>query len=803
MVGILVAGPVPYRVVVASESAYPTPLAVRADDIRISEGVGALTRGDDVFLPVRELAMALEFSVGLDPDRAVARGWFLDRSRRYRIDAREGEVTRDGEVRSFESTDFLTDRLADQRELYVRPSVLEHAWPVELSVSRSGRELIVEPDALLPAQQRRVREQRQQDLLARQREQAPDLPVRKHRYGLFTPPVVGIDLEARSGPDGQTNRQRLRWSQEIAGVNVFGGLFASGSSGMSTEVRDARLTLRRFAGDEPMPGGLELVEVGDVSGEAVGRVGSLGAGRGVTLSSFPLARGDAFDRHSLKGEGPPGWDVELYRDRRLIDFQQVDGDGRYRFDGVELGSGANRFLIVLYGPQGQKRVRTETVDVGQTQARPGETHLRLDHIEAGRDFVSIGDDEEETADTEPGTAVRVLHGLNRSVSLEAAAIALPADDGEAQARYALLGVAGGLGPTATRLRILAQENGGVAMDLDSTLRIGSTTFRLGAGLFDEFTSPRVGFGDAALKGDFDLSVRGPVPLGDSRLWLGGRYGVAETVAGERRHQVDLSQRWNTGSVAWQNEVRYRVRDGGTGRWSANLGASDRWSVGGGDSVHWSASLGYAQDAGVTDGRLSTRYRFSGTTTAGLDLRHSAETGHTDAGIDVTREWDNARLSLTADGGDGTGPTVGVRYSVGFGPDGGHGYTLADARAPEKGALAIHAFVDSDGDGEFDADETPVPGARLKGALGKEGVTDEDGRMAMHDLEAHKSYPVQLNEDSLANPIWSPATNGRRVTVRPGSVPVVELPVTETRTVSGTFRLGPGGTGNVGDTDVTG
>jgi len=36
MVGILVAGPVPYRVVVASESAYPTPLAVRADDIRIS-----------------------------------------------------------------------------------------------------------------------------------------------------------------------------------------------------------------------------------------------------------------------------------------------------------------------------------------------------------------------------------------------------------------------------------------------------------------------------------------------------------------------------------------------------------------------------------------------------------------------------------------------------------------------------------------------------------------------------------------------------------------------------------------------
>ncbi len=59
MIGILVAGLVPYRVVVASEAAYRTPLAVRAGDIQISEGIVALIRGDDVFLPVRELARAL------------------------------------------------------------------------------------------------------------------------------------------------------------------------------------------------------------------------------------------------------------------------------------------------------------------------------------------------------------------------------------------------------------------------------------------------------------------------------------------------------------------------------------------------------------------------------------------------------------------------------------------------------------------------------------------------------------------------------------------------------------------------
>jgi hypothetical protein len=132
MIGILVAGLAPYRFVVASESAYRTPLAVRADDIRVSDGIVALIRGDDVFLPVRELALALEFPVGIDPDRAFARGWFLHRSRRFRIDARNREVTREGEVRSFESADFLTDHLADQRELYVRQAVLEHAWPVAL-----------------------------------------------------------------------------------------------------------------------------------------------------------------------------------------------------------------------------------------------------------------------------------------------------------------------------------------------------------------------------------------------------------------------------------------------------------------------------------------------------------------------------------------------------------------------------------------------------------------------------------------------------------------------------------------------
>ncbi|MEX2576461.1 MAG: hypothetical protein WD382_07430 [Halofilum sp. (in: g-proteobacteria)] len=772
----------------ATSDVYPMPLVVRAEGLQLSHGIVAMARETEVLLPVRALALALEFPVDLDVDRARADGWFLEPERGYLIDAREQRVRSEGVSHDFQPNEFLTSELDSRQEIYVTPDVLEAAWPIRISVSRADLAVDIEALEPLPIQQRRRREERRDRLRNRENRDDPDLPSSRNAYSWLTSPIVGIDVQARSGGGSHAVRENLTWSQEIAGVTVDAGVAASGPTFSDSRVDEARMTLQRFAGDDKWPVGLQRIAAGDVSGESFERIGSVGNGRGVTLSSFPLVRSTAYDLFELAGDAPPGWEAELYHNGHLMDYVQVSERGTYQFDGIELAYGVNRLRVMLHGPQGQTRERTEIVDVGQTDARPGETHVRFDRIEAGQDFLDVGDDDGTAMADGAGTSMRAVHGIWRGLSLEAGLMDLPATDRRPESRYSLIGASGALGPTATRVRVLGQHDGGYGVDVDTRMRAGALTLRLGFAEFAEFESPRVGYGSTALVKDTDLTASLPLSLGPARVRLGARYAYSEYVSGSERHRLNLSQRWNTGSVAWYHDVDVHRDSDGDERWSGTLDASDRWFFGARQNLFWSAGLGYAQDDGVTSARFQARYRWSGATTLGLRVRQSRLSDRTSAGLDLTHNWSNARLSLSVEGGEGVAPWAGLRYSVGFGPGGGGGYTLADAQAPRRGALAVHAFIDTDGDGKYDPGEPPVPDARLQTPLNHRASTDDSGRLVLHDLEAHRSFPVRLDPDSLENPFWLPASEGRSVRVRPGSVPLIELPVQETASISGTVAL---------------
>src|SRR3546814_19601432 len=71
------------------------------------------------------------------------------------------------------------------------------------------------------------------------------------------------------------------------------------------------------------------------------------------LTNRPVERPDAFDKTDFRGDLPAGWDAELYRNGQLLAFTSPNSDGRYEFIDVPLQYGANRFEIILYGPQRQ------------------------------------------------------------------------------------------------------------------------------------------------------------------------------------------------------------------------------------------------------------------------------------------------------------------------------------------------------------------------------------------------------------------------------------------------------------------
>ena len=144
----------------------------------------------------------------------------------------------------------------------------------------------------------------------------------------------------------------------------------------TTRASRSRSALRAFRSDPDggLLGPLDAThfEFGDVAGHNSRLLGSGANGRGVAVTNQPLFTPASFDRTRFEGELPVGWEAEIYRNGQLLGFAETSGDQRYHFDDVQLLYGENRIDIVLYGPQGQVRTRSETVNVGQENVPAGQ-----------------------------------------------------------------------------------------------------------------------------------------------------------------------------------------------------------------------------------------------------------------------------------------------------------------------------------------------------------------------------------------------------------------------------------------------
>src|SRR3546814_17931802 len=66
-----------------------------------------------------------------------------------------------------------------------------------------------------------------------------------------------------------------------------------------------------------------------------------------------------------------------------------NGDGRYEFIDVPLQYGANRFEIILYGPQGQVRREIKQVQVGMDSIPPQQTWYWAGVAQENTDLIEL------------------------------------------------------------------------------------------------------------------------------------------------------------------------------------------------------------------------------------------------------------------------------------------------------------------------------------------------------------------------------------------------------------------------------
>ena len=103
------------------------------------------------------------------------------------------------------------------------------------------------------------------------------------------------------------------------------------------------------------------------------------------------------------------------------------------------------------------------------------------------------------------------------------------------------------------------------------------------------------------------------------------------------------------------------------------------------------------------------------------------------------------------------------------------YRLARTGVASGGALALHSFVDTNGDGRWEPGERALPGLAMDTAL-VPAVADEDGHLLVTGLGNAARARLKIRTDSIDDPYLLPPSEGVVFKPRAGRVTVAEFPL---------------------------
>ena len=755
-------------------------LDVNIRQLRLGDGVRAYNAPEGTCVVFGDFLATLDLPMKIDLAAKKASGWAFREDHRIEIDQAAGTVRYgDKQERLEEGT------IRETPEGWcVQSEALGRWFKLGVKPVTQGSVLMLESEAKLPVELAREREQRAARIHPASMP-LEGLPQVKLPYRMWRAPALDFIVHAGATYSAETG-MRVDRNASVMAAGEIARLSYDAILSTDQKGRPESLRLRAYRSDPDggLLGPLNATHfgVGDVQ-TLSHRLVPGSNGRGVEVTNRPLFNPIAFDRTRFEGDLPSGWDAELYRNSELLAFKHSDGSQRYVFEDVALLYGDNRFEIILYGPQGQRRSRMETVNVGESQVPAGDTWYWAGVSQPGRNLLGnfvdrddgggrIGID--QRADfTRPRlqAAMQVEHGLTRRTSIGVLAASLLADDDkltfvEGSVRQSIgsalleAGVARDLrGGMAGRIAAVAQVgtvniSGDALMAKDFVVN-GKREQRYREGRLSLDAPVKLGRQMVAAHGDVRLTDRG----NDSRsLTALGRLstninGFNLTTLAEWEHRLGKAaafqdDRFELGVMGTGHVKSVRLR--GEARWemspqsrfrSAELSAY--WSAS--DKADWEGALGYDANAKRGHARISHIRRFN-TVAAAASLEAGTD-GSVAAGIN---------LNFSLDSGAG-------------------GFKLTNQRLASTGIVEARVYRDNNDNGHRDPSEPWEAGATITtGQRVSEQATDKQGMVRVGGLQPFQPIAVGIDTSSLSDPSLAPKKALQVVVPRPGVAAQLEI-----------------------------
>lgn len=737
----------------------------------LTDSLNAFQFGQKIFLPLGEMSSLMTIAIRAYPDEGAGRGFVRGESRTFSLNVGNKTVTLGEKTSTFDAADIL--RRDD--DIYVESRLLADWLLVDFEVNLNSLTIKLKPREPLPLQARLAREAGLSGLAARSRPEELNYPRRDNPYRLVDAPFIDqtVSLGAQRGNSLQSNSASYTTyiRGDLAGLQA--SAFLSGTN--QSNSRQSRFTVGRSDPQGELLGPLRArsFSLGNVSVPGVSNISrSSDFGKGFSVGNLPLERSTRFASHTLQGDLPPGWDVELYLNNALIAYRQSRGDGKYSFDDLTLVYGANEFRLVFHGPQGQIRVERQNFSLDESLNVPGSFYYNL---ASNSDTTGL-----------KRSAALAEWGLSKFLTGTLGVVDLEGLDRTRQ-NYTSLGLNGFAGNALLVGNLTQQANGGSLSEIGARTRLGGISVGWSHLQLKDFTSElfplsadpvrsrdRIRF-DGLISPDLLGALPFTLEFQRDRLQSGARVLDARALLSTSLAAATLTNLLHVSSTQSARSVDGAFQIGGNvGQF--RVGAQVSYLV---RPVAKLSALAVSADHALAGGYLlnvSSAYTFQDSVlrlTSSLNKSFGGYALAFTGGVTSRREF-----------------TVGIQVFTSVAREPRRSQWMLDAvPGAESGAVSARVFVDRNGNGVMDDDEELVKNVGFLVNSSNHPVrTDASGIAYMRHLPGNRNIDIAVNPATVEDPQMVSSLKGVRVTPRPGNTTQIEFPLVLTGEIDGTVYL---------------
>ena len=746
-------------------------LEIQVDGYVLSDSVSAFQLGQKTFLPLGELARLMSIGIRVNPAEGTGRGYIRGENKTFSLNLTNSIVTLAEKSSPFDPASVIRQ----DDDIYVDSRLLADWLLVDFQIDLSSLRVTLNPREPLPLQLRLAREAKLAGLKGIN--QAVDLnyPKKENPYKLFDVPFVDqtISVGAQRGNGNKSNSASYTTyvTGDLAGLQA--SIFLTGTNEANSQ--QIRATFGRSDPQGELLGPLRArsFAFGSVSVPGLPNVSrSSTSGNGFSVSNLPLDRPNRFSSHSLQGNLPPGYDVELYVNNALIAFQQSRADGKYSFDDLSLVYGPNEFRLVFNGPQGQRRVERQTFLLDESVSAPGSFFY---NVASSRDAIGVHH-----------SAATAEWGLGKAISASSSVVSREDVNG-IRTHYNSIGLRGFAAGAIFVGNLTQQAGGGSLSEFSARTRVAGVSVGWNHLALKNFSSDAFPLSDDPVRTRDRIRLDGALPIGSLAL-------LPFTLELKRDRLLSGAQIFDgsallstsLGSVALSNQLRFSSSPG-------------THSVDGAFQV--SGSLGLYRLRGQLSYLVKPEARLSSLALSadrslgeGYLLNVGAIRTFADSGLRLTsslnKSLGNYAVALTASVASNREFSVGAQLFVAIGREPRREQLIFSAQPmADSGAVSARVFIDQNGNGIMDEDDQAVKNIGFMVNSSNHPVrTDATGVAYVGHLPANRNTDIAINPSTIEDSQLASRLKGIRIIPRPGNVTQIDFPLVLSGEIDGTVYL---------------